>query len=134
MKDMLRFSGAVERDRAIDDWLNDRPGELGSIARRWFSRLRDCGSGVRELMHDGCPTACVEDAPFAYANVFKAHVNVGFFHGASLPDPAHLLEGDGRYMRHVKLKPGLTRDASALDALVAAAYSDIKARLKAAAG
>ena len=94
--------------------------------------MRDCGSDVRELMHDGCPTVCVEDAPFAYTSVFKAHVNVGFFHGASLPDPARLLEGDGKHMRHVKLKPGLTTDASALDALVAVAYLDIKARLKVA--
>ena len=93
--------------------------------------MRDCGSDVRELMHDGCPTVCVEDAPFAYTNVFKAHVNVGFFHVASLQDPAHLLEGDGKRMRHVKLKPGLTRDASALNTLVAHAYMDIKARLKA---
>lgn len=131
MKGMLRFSGAVERDPAIDGWLNDRPGELGSIARRWFSRMRDCGSDVRELMHDGYPTVCVEDAPFGYTGVFKAHVNVGFFQGASLLDPEHLLEGDGKFMRHVKLKPGLMRDASALDALIAVAYIDIKARLKA---
>lgn len=95
MKGMLRFSGAVGWDRAIDDWLNDRPGELGSIAHRWFSRMRDCGSDVRELMHDGCPTVCVEDAPFAYTNVFKAHVNIGFFHGTSLSDPARLLKDDG---------------------------------------
>ena len=81
-------------------------------------------------MHDGCPTVCVEDAPFAYTNVFKAHVNVGFFHGAALPDPAGVLQGEGKYMRHVKLRPGAATNASALEALIAAAYLDIKARLE----
>ena len=85
---------------------------------------------VRELLHDGCPTACLGDAPFAYVNVFTSHVNVGFFQGASLPDPAHLLQGTGKYMRHVKLKPATPTDAEALNTLIEAAYSDIKSRVE----
>ena len=67
--------------------------------------MRQCGDEFRELLHDGCPVACVGDAPFGYVNAFKAHVNVGFFHGAQLKDPARLLEGTGKRMRHVKLWP-----------------------------
>ena len=130
MPALLRFNGAVERDPAIHRWLDAQPGELGSIARTWFTRMRQCGSGVRELMHDGFATACVEDAPFAYVGVSTAHVNVGFFHGAALQDPARLLQGTGKSMRHVKLKPGLALDAATLDALITAAYRDIVARLK----
>src|SRR5271166_2267598 len=126
MNAILRFSGAVEREPAIDVWQNAQPDDLGSIARKWFGRMRECGADVRELMHDGCPVACVEDAPFAYVNVFKAHVNVGFFNGAALEDPAGLLEGSGRRMRHVKLKPGSELDSAALSALIASAYLDIK--------
>jgi hypothetical protein len=126
---ILRFSGAVVREPAIDKWFDEQPNELGSIARDWFALMRRCGPDIRELMHDGYATACVEDAPFAYVGVFKAHVNVGFFHGAALPDPAGLLEGTGRYMRHVKVKPGLALDGSALEALISAAYRDIHARL-----
>jgi hypothetical protein len=128
--DLLRFNGAVERDRAIDAWMNDRPGELGAIARRWFEEMRGCGDEVRELLHDGCPTACLGDAPFAYVNVFSSHANVGFFHGAALPDPARLLQGAGKFMRHVKLKPGTATNAAALSALIHAAYADIKARVE----
>ena len=76
---ILRFAGAMERDPAIDAWLKQQPAELGEIARTWFAEFRGCGDDVRELMHDGCPVACVEDVPFGYVNVFKAHVNVGFF-------------------------------------------------------
>ena len=79
-------------------------------------------------MHDGCPVACVDDVPFGYVNTFRSHVNVGFFNGAVLRDPASLLEGTGKRMRHVKLKPGLEIDSSSLTALIHAAYLDMKAR------
>lgn len=130
MESILRFTGAVKRDVAIDAWLDRQPAALGSIARIWFTRMRECGDDVRELMHDGCPTACVEDAAFCYVNVFTSHVNVGFFHGATLPDPAGLLEGTGKRMRHVKLRPGREVDVDALTALIDAAHLDIRARLK----
>jgi hypothetical protein len=92
--------------------------------------MRGCGDDVRELLHDGHPTACVGDAAFAYVNAFKAHVNVGFFRGAELGDPAGLLEGTGKFMRHVKLKPERNVDARALRKLIDTAYADMKRRLK----
>ena len=129
---MLWFSGAVKRDPAIDVWLNEQAPDLGAIARKWFAEMRDCGDDVRELMHDGHPVACVGDAPFGYVNVFKAHVNVGFFLGAELEDPAGLLEGSGRRMRHVKVRPGADLNVAGLRALIGAAYADIKSRLEVA--
>ena len=128
--DLLRFNGAVERDPAIEAWMKDHAGELGASAHEWFEVMRKCGDEVRELLHDGCPVACLGDAPFGYVNVFSAHVNVGFFHGASLPDPARLLQGAGKFMRHVKLKPGTAANAAALRRLIEEAYSDIKARVE----
>jgi hypothetical protein len=128
--DLLRFNGAVEHDPAIDAWMKQHAGELGAIAQQWFKVMRECGDEVRELLHDGCPVACLGDAPFGYVNVFAAHVNVGFFQGAVLPDPARLLQGAGKFMRHVKLKPGMVTNAAALHRLIDAAYSDIKARVE----
>jgi|SRR5581483_3996651 hypothetical protein len=127
--DLLRFNGAVERDVAIDAWMKEREGELGGIAHRWFEVMRKCGDEVRELLHDGCPVACLGDAPFGYVNVFRAHVNVGFFHGAALRDPARLLQGTGKSMRHVKLRPGMDANDEALRSLIEAAWMDIKARV-----
>jgi hypothetical protein len=128
--ELLRFNGAVERDPAIDAWMKEHVGELGAIAHQWFELMRKCGDEVRELLHDGCPVACLGDAPFGYVNVFTSHVNVGFFHGAALPDPAHLLQGTGKFMRHVKLRSGTATNAAALSRLIDAAYSDIKARVE----
>lgn len=127
---IFRLHGGVERDPTVDVWLDDQAPDLGAIAREWFERMRACGGDVRELMHDGYPTACVEDAAFAYLGVFKAHVNVGFFMGAELDDPAGLLEGSGKRMRHVKCRPGALPDATALQLLIEAAYADIKSRLE----
>jgi len=127
---LLRFDGAVERDPAINSWLNEHTGDLGAIAHQWFEVMRKCGDEVREVFHDGCPVACLGDAPFGYVNVFTSHVNIGFFHGSSLPDPARLLEGNGKSMRHVKLRPGMATDAEALCRLIDLAYADIKARVE----
>jgi hypothetical protein len=130
-EDIFRVSGAVSRDPAVDIWLTDGPVNLRSIAQNWFAQIRLRGDDVRELIHDGCPVACVEDAPFAYVNSFKDHVNVGFFYGAALEDPADLLDGSGKRMRHVKLNPGRPLNTAALSDLVDAAYVDIRARLRA---
>ncbi len=129
MEDFLRFSGAVRRSAEIAAWFASDANPLRQTTRLWFEQMRGCGADVRELFHDGCPVACVDDAPFAYVNAFKAHASVGFFHGAALADPAGLLEGAGKRMRHVKLRPGEDLDADALSELIAAAYADIRRRL-----
>jgi hypothetical protein len=110
--------------------MREHAGELGAIARRWFDAMRGCGDDVRELLHDGHPTACVGDAAFGYVNVFTAHLNVGFFRGAELADPERLLEGTGRFMRHVKLGAGREVDAAALTTLIDTADADMQTRLK----
>ena len=144
MSELFRLSGAVERDPEvdawfagtvrldpqIDAWLAEPADELRRIARTWFDQMRACGPDVRELVHDGFPVACVGDAAFGYVNAFKAHVNVGFFYGAMLDDPAGLIEGAGKRMRHVKVRWGEPVNTDALSELIAAAYRDIRLRLK----
>lgn len=127
---VLRFPGGVRRDPAIAQWMREQPRELRAIAEQWFAVMRDCGDDVLELMHDDQPTACIGDAAFAYVDAFTAHVNVGFFLGASLADPNGLLQGTGKFMRHVKLRPGEDVDAPALQRLIAAAYADMTARVR----
>ena len=131
MSELFRFPSSVKRDPSIDLWMNQHTGDLGAIANHWFGVMRASGDDVREVMHDGHPTACVADAAFAYVDAFKAHVNIGFFRGAEIADPAGLLEGTGKFMRHVKLSPARALDATALSNLIGAAYGDMKARVQA---
>ena len=126
----MRFPSAVRRDPGIDAWMHRHSGPLGAIAQRCFEVMRACGEDVREILHDGHPTACVDDAAFGYVNVFKAHVNVGFFRGAEIADPHGILVGTGKFMRHVKLRPEHDIDAAALRKLIEAAYTDMKSRVE----
>lgn len=129
MRPLMRFPTATEHDPAVAAWMHAHADALGAIAQRWFAVMRACGGDVRELLHDGQPTACVGDAAFGYVDAFTAHVNVGFFQGAALDDPSGLLEGAGKFMRHVKLRPGRDVDAAALTQLIEAAYVDVGRRL-----
>lgn len=128
MTQIFRLPSAVRRDPDVEAWFT-AGDEIRRLAEPWFARMRACGPDVREILHDGCPTACVGDAAFGYVGAFSAHANVGFFHGASLDDPAGLLEGTGKRMRHVKLRWGHPVDTPALETLIAAAYRDILSRL-----
>ena len=122
----MQFPNAVKRHPGVERWLREHSDELGQIAQHWFQVMRSCGDDVRELIHDGQPTACVRDAAFCYVDAFTAHVNVGFYLGAEMDDPHKLLEGRGRFMRHVKLSPGREVDAAALTRLIEVAYADMK--------
>ncbi|MEP7041923.1 MAG: DUF1801 domain-containing protein [Dokdonella sp.] len=130
MNQLFGFPSSVKREPSIDVWMREYPDDLREIAQHWFEVMRACGDDVRELMHDGHPTACVGDAAFGYVDAFRDHVNVGFFRGAELPDAGGLLEGTGKLMRHVKLRPGRKIDHEALKRLVRAAYADMRRRLK----
>ena len=132
MSRLMLFSSSVKREPAIEDWMHEHSGALGTIAHHWFDIMRGCGDDVRELLHDGHPTACVGEAAFCYVNAFTAHVNVGFFLGAELLDPNGMLEGTGKFMRHVKLRPEKEVDPAALEKLIRAAYIDMKNRVGAA--
>ena len=87
---LMTFPSAVKHEPAIDAWLRTQRDDLRPFVETWFGHMRRCGADVRELMHDGMPTACVDEAAFGYVNAFTAHVNVGFFFGAFLKDPTRL--------------------------------------------
>jgi len=129
---LFRLPGGVRRDPAVEAWFAEPNHEMRRLAQPWFEAMRACGPDVVERLADGHPVACIGDAAFAYIDAFTAHANVGFFRGATLEDPAGLLEGAGKRMRHVKLRWGSAVDAEALSALIAAAYADMQRRLKAA--
>jgi hypothetical protein len=128
MDDIFRLDSTARRDPRIAAWFAIADPHR-TIAQSWFEHIRGLGPDVREVLHDGCPVACVGNAAFAYVDAYKSYASVGFYFGASLDDPAHLLEGDGKRMRHVKLRPGKELDDKAVCHLIAAAYHDARQRL-----
>lgn len=126
---LLDLNETREADPAIAAWWPSKPADLSALARQWFAVMKACGPDVREALHNNYPAACLARYPFAYVDAFTAHVNVGFYLGALLPDPNGLLIGTGKRMRHVKVFPGQAIDEQALTALIQAAYRDMRARL-----
>lgn len=129
MGKLLRYIGKDLQDIDFADWLEQKPEALRPIALKWFSAINNSGKEVEDIFHDNYPIVCVDNAPFAYVNVFTSHVNLGFFYGADLLDTTGLLEGTGKRMRHIKLRPGATHNDKEILALLELAYADILQRL-----
>jgi len=92
--------------------------------------MRKCGDEVRELLHDRLSGGMFGRCAVRLRQCIHFARKRGFFHGAALPDKARLLQGTGKFLRHVKLKPGTATNAAALSMLIDAAYSDIKVRVE----
>jgi hypothetical protein len=58
------------------------------------------------------------NGPFAYIKAFSRSVNIGFWRGAQLDDPAGRLEGEGDRMKHLSLREGDPVDEAELSAFV----------------
>lgn len=129
MTGLLKFTGRDIQEIDFEPWLESKPEALRGIARKWFEVIQNCGSDVEDIFHDGHPVGCVDEAPFAYINVYTHHANLGFFYGAELIDNGKLLEGTGKRMRHIKLRPDAKVDDQLIKDLIEQAYLDIKARL-----
>ena len=130
MERLLRYIGKDIQNIQFEDWLSHKPEALRPVAAKWFSSIKNCGEDVQDIFHDGYPIGCVDHAPFAYVNIFKTHVNVGFFYGAFLDDPHYLLQGNGKRMRHIKLKPEEKYNDHAILTLIRSSYLDLKDRLQ----
>jgi hypothetical protein len=76
-------------------------------------RIVSFGVGLKKMSQHHC-----------YIAVYAAHINLGFYHGASLPDPAELLAGTGKGLRHVKVSTVAMANNPELVKLVIAAVAD----------
>jgi hypothetical protein len=129
LEPLFTLNDTVETDPAITHWWAEKPADLSKIAFQCFQVMKSLGKDVREVLHDGMPTACVGKYPFAYVNAFKSHVNIGFFYGAFLTDKEAILQGNGKRMRHIKLKPGELLFENSVYPLIFIAYADLKHRI-----
>lgn len=69
---------------------------------------------LRQIIHDSVPETIEEikwnmpvfkkNKTFTYFCFFKHHINMGFYNFENLSDPNNLLKGEGKTMRHIKIK------------------------------
>ena len=129
MIQLFDLDASYESDPAIASWWATKAPPLAALAKTWWDVMRRCAPEVREASHNGYPSACLDVYPFAYVDAFTAHVNVGFYYGAFLPDPKGILIGSGKRMRHVKVFPDKPGDDDALREMILGAHRDLAARI-----
>jgi Domain of unknown function (DU1801) len=129
MEKLLRFTSKDFQSITFEKWLTSKPKDLQSVATHWYQQMQTCGPDVMVIFHDDYPTACVENVPFAYVNVYTKHINIGFFYGASFFDEHQLLQGTGKRMRHIKIHPNELSNNKAINSFLKTAYLDIKKRI-----
>ena len=94
----------------FDDIIAGVVPELQEIALRLRALIEAIHPDTIEVPRPGERTAGYGVGPkkmsetYAYIAPHPNHVNLGFYHGASLPDPEGLLEGAGKALRHVKVR------------------------------
>jgi hypothetical protein len=67
---------------------------------------------------------------YAYIAPQTKYVNLGFYHGAALKDPAGMLEGAGKNLRHVKVRSLSEVSKTELGDLLKASLAEIKRAVK----
>ena len=90
----------------FDAWLTDQPSEQ----RQLISNIRDAiiasGHNFTEGIKWGTPGYWLPEISrrnIVYIAPHKNYVRLGFFNGATMPDPNNLLEGTGKKLRHIKI-------------------------------
>jgi hypothetical protein len=117
----------------FDDLVAGAEPALAAIARRLRSLVIDLDPGAVEVVRLGDGAATFGVGPkqmsegYVYIAPHRAHVNLGFYRGAALPDPEDLLEGTGKALRHVKIRSLDDVDRPPVPALVAAAVAERRA-------
>ena len=112
-------------DPTLDDLLAKSDPDVRAIAHRARELVLAALPDAVEKVHMGWRNATFGVAPSMADQLFvisplKSRVNLAIFTGAGLADPAGLLEGTGRSMRHVKVASLAALDDPALAALLAA--------------
>jgi hypothetical protein len=87
----------------IDAYVN-KAGKLSGVAKAVRALVKKTVAGSEEYVNPWKIPSVDLNGPLCFYMVGKEHVTFGFVRGAMLRDPGKLLEGTGKYLRHVKLR------------------------------
>jgi hypothetical protein len=111
----------------VEEYLSNLPPDLQAITRELCDVARKNMPGAHEFIYHDAVGYSVSKSPFdriCYIAPQKSYVNFGFFFGADLPDPRHLLVGEGKRLRHVKVRNVEDAKNPALGKLIAATWTE----------
>ena len=103
---------------SFDDYLKDQTSRNQAIIRALRRFVKRVEPGLNEAVKWGNGCWVGSNGPVAYVYSDTDYVQFGFFRGSSLKDPRGLLEGNGEYVRHVKVRGPSGIDERAFAALL----------------
>jgi hypothetical protein len=120
----------MAREVPLDDFIDRYTPEIARRARAVLKKMRRRLPGSVELVYDNYGALAIGFSPserpsgalFSIA-LYPRWINLFFLHGATLPDPKGLLQGDGTRVRHVRIDDAATLDDPAIVALMKAALA-----------
>jgi hypothetical protein len=89
---------------SFDEYLEDQTPRNQAIIRGLRRLVKRVEPGLSETVKWGNGCWVGGDGPVAYVYSAPDYVQFGFFRGSSLKDPGGLLEGNGKYVRHTKVR------------------------------
>lgn len=93
-------------DEVFEEWLADQPAESHQLIRDIRTAIIAAGHNFTEGIKWGTPGYWLPEISrrnIVYIAPHSNYVRLGFFNGATIPDPGNLLEGTGKKLRHIKL-------------------------------
>jgi hypothetical protein len=116
---------AMKRIENGGEWINayvkDKDEKLREVAQGLRRLMKKTVAGTKETVNPWKIPTFESNGPMCLLMVGKNHVTFGFLRGTDLPDPAKLLEGTGKSLRHVKLRSTEDLRKPALKKLILAA-------------
>lgn len=101
---MKGIAGAKDAKEWIDAYVTRKDKELGRVATGLRSLMKKTVPGLKESVNPWRIPTFESNGPMCFFSIGKHHITFGFLRGTSLPDPAKLLQGTGKNLRHVKLR------------------------------
>ena len=98
-----------ETNSTFEDILHESTPEVRKLAWKIRALILDVAPAAGEVISvkdrvAGYGFSTKMRSQLVYIALPTGWARLGFYHGDALPDPEHLLEGDGKRLRHLKIR------------------------------
>ena len=103
---------------SFDQYLADQSPRNQNVIRGLRKFVKATTPQLQESVKWGNGCWVQGKAPVAYVYSAPDHVQFGFFAGSALKDPNRLLQGQGKFVRHIKVRKRSDIDERAFQSLL----------------
>lgn len=103
-KKKAKRSPKMKAYESFDLWLQDQSPANQTLIKSLRKLVGTCSKKLEETVKWGNGCWVVDGLPICYNYADTDHVQFGFFVGSQVPDPKGLLQGNGKYVRFIRIK------------------------------